>query len=279
MYIYVHGWVVGGEEGGEGRRWAAAAKQQLLADASYHTCIRAPPPPHQQQHTQHKTHNTEALGLVKPSSSQQEDQHDPSSSSTNDEQQKKKTDMLKSLLTPQTNNNDDGAQSSSSAMELDAEEAQLPMLLELAKGQRILARALAALPPQQVGERERGVGMGGLSFLAVGERGGGRMGGVLLFFLRTKPTFFFKIRRSTRPTDRVHSPLTTHMLTTLSLFLSHVIFEKNTNQNNQADRLLAPLLGLLLARPPPPPSTEQGQVRAFCDCVYRCTYMCWYACE
>ena len=140
---------------------AAAAKQQLagmrcplvvfvcvwftcLVFSAYTRLTRYP----QTQHNTHNTTQTAALGLIKPPSTA------PSSSTddNNTDSSNNKDQLLKSLLSP-TSDNNSGA---SSAMELDAEGAALPMLLELAKGQRILARALAALPPQQVRGRRRG---------------------------------------------------------------------------------------------------------------------------
>lgn len=92
---------------------------------------------------------TAALGLIKPPSAT------PSPDTTTDNN---KDQLLKALLSP----NNDQSSSNAAAMELDAEGAALSMLLELAKGQRILARALAALPPQQVGGVRLLGGVGGV---------------------------------------------------------------------------------------------------------------------
>lgn len=99
-------------------------------------------------HAMHTHHAkpTEAFGLLKPTAPSPAAQDNDTTTSADN-----KTDLLKSLI----NNTSAGATEEEggkvvAAVELDAEGAQLPMLLELAKGQRILSRALVALPPQQV---------------------------------------------------------------------------------------------------------------------------------
>lgn len=106
-------------------------------------------------HTHHAK-PTEALGLLKPRAPSAPQDNDAPATADN------KTDLLKSLI-----NNTPAMEEERkvvAAVELDAEGAQLPMLLELAKGQRILARALVALPPQQV---SGGKGTGGAGHVSV----------------------------------------------------------------------------------------------------------------